>query len=110
MIILTNVIFWFNNLSRNKNKSTRWVFQVTRCQKTDKRVNIDKTQYLFADNNVTLINLLTGVRRSTVYSKDLKDVKSFQRYSCLETSDENILEYSRNDDNKLFRKYQASSS
>lgn len=98
MIILTNVIFWLTIYSEIRIKAQRLVFQVTDAILTDKRVNIDKTQYLFADNNVTLINLLTGVRRSTVYSKDLKDVKVFKRYSC-ETSDENILEYSRNDDN-----------
>ena len=42
--------------------------------------------------------MLTGVKVSTVYSKDIKDMKVFKRYSC-ETANENILEYSRNDDN-----------
>lgn len=98
MIILTNVIFWLNIYSEMRLKAQRLVFQVTDALLTDKRINVDKNQYLFADNNVSLINVLTGVRRSTVYSKDIKDVTVFKRYSC-ETSDENVLEYSRNDDN-----------
>lgn len=98
MIILTNVIFWLTVYADMRIKAQRLVFQVTDAILADKRINVDKTQYLFADNNVTLLNMLTGVKVSTVYTKDVKDVKVFKRYSC-ETSNENVLEYSRNDDN-----------
>lgn len=97
IVILTNVIFWSNIYLDMKLKAQRLVYQVNDLVMSDSRINKEKGKYLYADNEITLLNLLTGSKTSNIYGKDLTKVKPFKRFTC--NSGENLLEYSRQDDN-----------
>lgn len=97
IVIITNVIFWSNIYLDIKIKAQRLVYQVNELVMTDSRINKEKNKYLYADNEITMLNLLTGNKVSNIYSKEFSKVKPFKRYSC--NSGDNLLEYSRQDDN-----------
>lgn len=100
IVILTNVVFWVNVYLDVKIKAQRLVYQVNQLMILDGRINKEKNKYLYADNEITFINLLTRKKISTIYSKPYSKVKPFKRFYC--TSGENALEYSRQDDNYYY--------
>lgn len=99
-VILTNVIFWSNVYLDIKLKAQRLVFQVNNLVITDSRINKEHNKYLYADNQITLLNILTGSKVSNIYSKEFSKVKPFKRFEC--QTGENLLEYSRQDDNIFY--------
>lgn len=100
IVILTNVIFWANIYLDIKIKAQRLVYQVNQLVISDSRINKEKNKYLYADNEITFMNLLTRKKISTIYRKEYSKVKPFKRFVC--NSGENALEYSRQDDNYYY--------
>lgn len=100
IVILTNVIFWSNIYLDIKLKAQRLVYQVNELVMTDSRINKEKNKYLYSDNEITLLNILTGSKISNIYGKDFSKVKAFKRFNC--NSGENLLEYSRQDENLYY--------
>lgn len=99
-VILTNVILWSNVYLDIKLKAQRLVYQVNHLVMTDSRINKEYNKYLYSDNQITLINILTGSKTSNIYSKEFNKVKPFKRYDC--KIGKNLLEYSRQDDNLYY--------
>lgn len=100
IVIITNVVFWANIYIDIKIKAQRIVYQVNQLVISDGRINKEKNKYLYADNEITFINVLTRKKNSTIYAKDYNKVKPFKRFHC--QSGENALEYSRQDDNYYY--------
>lgn len=100
IIILVNIIFWANLYLDINLKAQRLVYQINEIVITDNRINKEHNKYLYADNQVTLLNILTGNKISNIYEKELSKVKPFKRFNC-QTKD-NLLEYSRQDDNLFY--------
>lgn len=100
VIILTNIVFWLNIYMNIELKAQRLVFQVNDLLIKDKRINKEKNRYIYANNQIKLVNLINGVKVSNIYAKEFSKVKPFKRYNC--KSGDNILEYSRLDENMYY--------
>lgn len=100
IVILTNIIFWSNIYLDIKLKSQRLVYQVNELIINDKRINKEINKYIYADNQVTLLNIVNRTKVSNIYEKDFSKVVAFKRFNC--DSGENVLEYSRQDDNVYY--------
>lgn len=97
IVILTNIIFWSNIYLDIKLKAERLVYQVNEVIMKDSRINRERNKYIYADNQITILNLITGKKVSNIYSKDFTKVKPFKRFNC--KNGENTMEYSRQDEN-----------
>lgn len=100
IVILTNVIFWSNIYLDINLKAQRFVYQINQVVLTDNRINKEHNKYLYGDNQITLLNILTGSKISNIYEKELSKVKPFKRFNCQDG--DNFLEYSRQDDNLFY--------